>query len=441
MLSERQFNEKMANRHRITLSIGMVLIMLLSTMLIYATSNMEENPSETILVEESRIARGATQTSSQGQGQGGWDSAETIPFVQNKHPALWDMTWTDSGISIGKISDIEAILHETPSIYGLLEENHAGDHDNDGIDDLTDLDDDNDGIYDLLERFDGCYGTDPYDHDNDGILDHLDWDDDNDGILEGPIDYEALLALGLDPVNVTMHRYVTSSTIHPFTGLSVGDFYLADQEPFDHDNDGVPDEDIDGSGPGRFDEDDDNDGRIDQFKWPCDFDSDGLQDYFDDDDDGDLVPDEIDVNPYNASETGIMASSGNLFDAAIEWNLADYRTFSAGIDFIQIEENRVDADDNFDWEGGANGDGAAGVPNFNKIFDGDLDNDGNPNFLDPDNDNDGTPDSADNDDDNDLLLDMWDPDDDNDGIPDTCWNIDVNGDSLNDYTQLTAHHI
>ena len=84
MLSERQFNEKMANRHRITLSIGMVLIMLLSTMLIYATSNMEENPPDTILVEESRIARGATQTSSQGQGQGGWDSAETIPFVQNK---------------------------------------------------------------------------------------------------------------------------------------------------------------------------------------------------------------------------------------------------------------------------------------------------------------------------------------------------------------------
>ena len=76
----------------------------------------------------------------------------------------------------------------------MLEESGADDHDNDGIDDLNDLDDDNDGIYDLLERFDGCFGTDPYDHDNDGIQDHLDWDDDNDGILEGPIDY-ALLKL------------------------------------------------------------------------------------------------------------------------------------------------------------------------------------------------------------------------------------------------------
>ena len=53
----------------------------------------------------------------------------------------------------------------------------------------------------------------------------------------------------------------------------------------DHDNDGITDEDTDGTGRGSYDEDDDNDGRIDQFKWPCDFDGDGLQDYFDLDDD------------------------------------------------------------------------------------------------------------------------------------------------------------
>ena len=69
------------------------------------------------------------------------------------------------------------------------------DHDNDGINDLDDLDDDNDGISDLIERFDGCYGTDPYDHDNDGVKDEFDYDDDNDGILEGPIDYTQ----GTDP--------------------------------------------------------------------------------------------------------------------------------------------------------------------------------------------------------------------------------------------------
>ena len=70
---------------------------------------------------------------------------------------------------------------------------------------------------------------------------------------------------------------------------------------------------------------------------------------------------------------------------------------------------------------------------FDMIFDGDLDNDGIPNFIDPDNDNDGTPDSADTDDDNDGLMDMYDVDDDNDGIPDTCYQIDTNGDGQGDY--------
>ena len=81
----------------------------------------------------------------------------------------------------------------------MVEETETEDHDNDGINDLDDLDDDNDGISDLIERFDGCYGTDPFDHDNDGIQDEFDFDDDNDGILEGPIDYSQ----GTDPWNVT----------------------------------------------------------------------------------------------------------------------------------------------------------------------------------------------------------------------------------------------
>ena len=78
---------------------------------------------------------------------------------------------------------------------------------------------------------------------------------------------------------------------------------------------------------------------------------------------------------------------------------------------------------------------AQGTPSFTQIFDGDLDQDGIPNFLDPDNDNDGIPDSSDTDDDNDGVLDMSDPDDDNDGIPDVCVNVDFNNDGLNDYNQ------
>ena len=137
---------------------------------------------------------------------------------------------------------------------------------------MNDLDDDNDGINDLIERFDGCYGTDPYDHDNDGIQDEFDWDDDNDGILEGPIDYSQ----GQDPE--CLLGQTRSPQCHPsLTGQLVGIDYLVDQNPMDHDNDGIPDEDIDGSGRGSYDEDDDNDGRIDQFVWPCDFDADGIQ--------------------------------------------------------------------------------------------------------------------------------------------------------------------
>ena len=79
--------------------------------------------------------------------------------------------------------------------------------------------------------------------------------------------------------------------------------YRVDQNPLDHDNDGVTDDDNDGSGPDSYDEDDDNDGRIDQFVWPCDFDSDGVQDYFDADDDSDGVEDLWDSHPWDSTIT------------------------------------------------------------------------------------------------------------------------------------------
>ena len=87
----------------------------------------------------------------------------------------------------------------------------------------------------------------------------------------------------------------------------------------DHDNDGVTDDDVDGSGAGSFDEDDDNDGRIDQFTWPCDFDSDGLQDYFDLDDDNDGVADLWDAHPWNAQITSNITEN-NLWDDWVEWD-------------------------------------------------------------------------------------------------------------------------
>jgi hypothetical protein len=345
------------------------------------------------------------------------------------------MMWTDPGVSSGIIVDLSVLESVIPVYSTFLEETRAGDHDNDGIDDLADLDDDNDGIYDLLERFDGCYGTDPYDHDNDGILDVDDWDDDNDGILEGPIDYDALEAQGLDPRNVSTDRYLDPTIDHPHPDIgAVGNFYLSDQNPMDHDNDGVTDEDSDGAGAGRYDEDDDNDGRIDQFTWPCDLDNDGTPDYFDTDDDNDGVLDVEDAHPYDATITSTMDSTADLYDAHRLWTFNEYREYSGGVDYVDWERNRVNGPGA--TASGFGAFGAQGTPSFTQIVDGDLDGDGSPNFLDPDNDNDGTPDSADTDDDNDGILDMVDPDDDNDGLLDTCIQIDTNNDQTADYTGL-----
>jgi hypothetical protein len=433
MLSNTQL-DIIHQRQKLTMSLTIIALLLTSTMLIIVQDLSAEEPTQDYVFSDAeKITLSPVQSTDQG-GQGSWDGGENM-WQLDAHPALSDMMWADPGVASGIIADKSAIAAFMPMYASLLEESNKDDHDNDGVSDLYDLDDDNDGIYDLLERFDGCYGTDPFDHDNDGVLDAVDWDDDNDGILEGPLDIAALEALGLDPRNVSTDRYLDSSIIHPWTDQAVGAFYLADQNPMDHDNDGVPDEDSDGSGPGSYDEDDDNDARIDQFKWPCDLDSDGIQDYFDNDDDGDGVDDVSDTHPYNASITTQMSTSGNLYDSAIAWDFNSYRQYSGGINFLNAELNRVNAPGNTSsgWIGNPNAMGPNGVPAFTNIVDGDLDGDGIPNFLDPDNDNDGTPDSADTDDDNDNILDMSDPDDDNDGIVDVCVNIDFNNDNKGDY--------
>ena len=408
-------------------AVTLVLLMLFSTWGLMIDGETYDEPERVVLLAPQEPAYGQTIDQSAWWGEP-TDASSASRYLQDRMMAG---NFYDPGIQMGIITDLDLLAHQERIFGTMLEEPARGDHDNDGIDDLNDLDDDNDGIYDLIERFDGCYGTDPYDHDNDGILDHLDWDDDNDGILEGPLDYDALEALGYDPRNVTTHRFLDATIVHPWTNTPVGQGYLADQNPFDHDNDGVADEDPDGSGPLSYDEDDDNDGRIDQFKWPCDFDGDGVQDYLDADDDGDGIDDVLDAHPYDRDNTSLMASEATLYDAAAPLTFNDYRVASHGLDFVALERARVDADD-------ANGDGSSGTPAFSSVIDGDLDGDSLPNFIDPDQDGDGTPNSADNDDDNDGLLDMYDPDDDNDGIPDACMNLDTNGDDISDMTGVNT---
>jgi len=418
MLS-KEHTQRIENRRQLSTAIVLVFLMLASSLLAIAqtVNDGPESSKNTQFVEGGSLGMTPVQSTDQG-GQGGWDGQHDAN-LDFGHEALSNLMWSDPGVSAGVIVDLSVLEATIPSYSTFLEETRAGDHDNDGINDLDDLDDDNDGIYDLLERFDGCYGTDPYDHDNDGILDVDDWDDDNDGILEGPIDYEALEAQGLDPRNVSTDRYLDPNIIHPYDNIgAVGNFYLADQNPMDHDNDGVTDEDSDGAGPGRYDEDDDNDGRIDQFTWPCDLDSDGVPDYFDDDDDDDGVLDIDDAHPYNASISTQMSTSATLYDTARLWTFNEYRLYSGGVDYVDWERNRVNAQSASasGFFGGLdqliNLSASHGTPAFDVIVDGDLDNDNVPNFLDPDNDNDGTPDSADTDDDNDGILDMVDPDDD-----------------------------
>ena len=194
-------------RRKFTLSLLMIFLMISSTTLSLLATEPAEDDSTTSysIFSDGELLRPETVT------QGGDVSGQGTLVDYNQappqpHPALFDIMWTDPGVSSGVINDMSAILALSESYSLFLEESNKEDHDNDGINDLNDLDDDNDGIYDLLERFDGCYGTDPLDHDNDGIPDVDDWDDDNDGILEGPLDIDALEAQGYDPINVSTDR-------------------------------------------------------------------------------------------------------------------------------------------------------------------------------------------------------------------------------------------
>ena len=299
MISKEETNTK----KRILPAISIIALMLLSTQLSLLLESGSGDAAERTGTDDTPKRTAYQQLEQIGgpvQGENQNQPATTNPF---QGAAFQDPFYNDPAAIYGKVSDPSALALD-PSYGFFLEETNTEDHDNDGIDDLNDLDDDNDGINDLIERFDGCYGTGPLDHDNDGTQDEFDWDDDNDGILEGPVDYSQ----GIDPWNVSSDRHVDPSTIHPWTGQAVGFNYLVDQNPMDHDNDGIPDEDIDGSGRGSYDEDDDNDGRIDQFVWPCDFDSDGIQDYFDLDDDNDGVDDIDDIHPWDPTQTALITS-------------------------------------------------------------------------------------------------------------------------------------
>ncbi|MFL2959830.1 MAG: hypothetical protein ACJZ5P_07310 [Candidatus Thalassarchaeaceae archaeon] len=348
MSVEKVIGKLSRNNRKALTAVMLVGIMLFSTQM-YSFQDFETYDEKSSIRGES-----SDREPFQQSGQAQWPSNEISQPTQAhqqffNHPAFTDPSFHDQMSYYGKVSDPSALMMQ-PEYSFFLEETDAEDHDNDGIGDLSDLDDDNDGINDLIEMFDGCFGTHPFDHDNDGELDEFDWDDDNDGILEGPIDYSQ----GADPRNVSMDRYVEPTTVHPWTGTPVGVGYRVDQNPLDHDNDGITDDDTDGSGADSFDEDDDNDGRIDQFVWPCDFDSDGDQDYFDaDDDDGDGVEDLWDTHPWDSSShdkyhcnsliCGTQPRSGGKLRQSF------YFTKSGRTDWYQPELPPIEDGDTVEW--------------------------------------------------------------------------------------------
>ena len=171
MIADKQIQTIVEKNRQNSASFFIVMMFLLSSLGLMTGAFIDAGhipQTEKVEISVTPTALSSSQSSHQG-GQGDWNGAMSgVQRGTEMHPIFFDTQYSDYGVMDGKINDLELLS----ILYGgsrgaLLEETMADDHDNDGIPDLTDLDDDNDGAYDLLERFDGCWTTDPYDHDND----------------------------------------------------------------------------------------------------------------------------------------------------------------------------------------------------------------------------------------------------------------------------------
>ena len=134
MLSNRQFAQKIENRRKSTVSVGIVLIMITSTWLGLISTVSQDYEVESRLVDADPLSLSDVQSTDQG-GQGEWDGRMPSHFGLEMHDALWDLTWSDPSTMYGQIEDLSAL--SLNSGYGtLLEESSADDHDNDGIIDI-----------------------------------------------------------------------------------------------------------------------------------------------------------------------------------------------------------------------------------------------------------------------------------------------------------------
>ncbi|SHI61090.1 hypothetical protein SAMN05216261_1281, partial [Algibacter luteus] len=218
------------------------------------------------------------------------------------------------------------------------------DKDQDGIPDVSDLDDDNDGILDTEEdaNLDGDNDprTNPTDFDGDGVPDYFDLDSDNDGIPDyteagGTNDPDGNGQEGtgvLDSTEVDANGIplgVAPGGLSPIDTDGDGNFDFLD---LDSDNDGISDVleagGVDSNGNGRYgsgttndsdadglvdalDPYDDRDGNLDSNLGGTpliieDTDGDGQLNYLDLDSDNDTIPDNVE----GQSTVGYIAPSG-----------------------------------------------------------------------------------------------------------------------------------
>ncbi len=249
------------------------------------------------------------------------------------------------------------------------------------------------------------------DFDSDGIINELDPDDDNDGVPdEHDVDpYDPHSDSDGDGISDLEE---TTNGSNPLDPCDPNPFHPACDQEMDLDEDGyfanVP------PGDSLFDPDDADPCVPDLTAGKCDFDSDGIINELDPDDDNDGVPDEHDVDPYDPHSDSDGDGISDLEETTNGSNPLDPCDPNPSSPAC----THVDHD----------GDGYIGnVPPAHPLFDPDdtdpcvpnhtvamcdFDQDGIPNGTDPDDDNDGVPDEHD--------VDPYNPhsDSDNDGIPD-----------------------
>jgi hypothetical protein len=334
------------------------------------------------------------------------------------------------------------------------------DVDNDDISNGNDPDIDGDGVPDQFEDAigndaqgdidsDGKVNIDDEDMDGDGILNDDDPDVDGDGIVdqfidaiknkpEGDIDKDGKLNINDEDMD---GDGILNGKDPDVNGDGIIDQFKkgSRRDPHgDMDEDNKPnvdDADMDGDGIANSDDPDMNgDGILDQFENAIgddplgDIDKDGKPNIDDDDIDGDGI---LNGKDPDVNGDGIV---DNLFKGNQDGDDNADGVKDPG-DTDLLEQWCYDPQTKTAVKGTCSSLKISGID----VQDGDLDNDGKPNFLDDDVDGDGITNDKDPDDDNDGLCDVAnsplndnscsgeDLDDDNDGIPDTEEDSDADG--------------